>query len=77
MTNDVCGTSNATSGLFEATNAATTFRNTAAFAKPESLGGIRCGVNADGVAQAANGTSHVTCTFTVPAGGGQVTGEWS
>jgi prepilin-type N-terminal cleavage/methylation domain-containing protein len=75
MAGDVCGTIS-TAGLF-VPSGEVTFSNAAPFAKPDSLEGIRCGVNPSGVVQTANGTTHATCTFTVPAGGGQVTGEWS
>ena len=76
MTNDVCGTFNA-SGLFVPPTGTTTFTNTTKFAKPASLGGIRCGVDATGTPQLADGSTHNKCTFSVPSGGGQVTGAWS
>jgi len=77
MTGTGCGTISASTGLFVANSAPVTFANATAFAKPESLEGIRCGVNGSGVPQTANGTTDATCTFTVPQGGGQVTGAWS
>jgi type IV pilus assembly protein PilA len=51
-------------------------KNSVAFAQPTKIGGLRCGVNPSGVVQQANGTSHVTCTFSVGADG-SVTGAWS
>lgn len=57
-------------------SAGATLRNTTAFAQPTKIGGLRCGVNASGVEQRANGTSHVTCTFTVGTDG-SLTGAWS
>ena len=53
-----------------------TIANTTAFPDATKIGGLTCGVNSSGVAQKANGTSHVTCTLTVDANGG-TTGAWS
>jgi type IV pilus assembly protein PilA len=53
-----------------------TIKNATVFGQPTKIGGLRCGVNSSGVVQQANGTSHVTCTFTVGTDG-SVTGAWS
>jgi type IV pilus assembly protein PilA len=57
-------------------SAGATLKNATAFTQPTKIGGLRCGVNSSGVVQQANGTSHVTCTFTVGTDG-SVTGAWS
>jgi len=57
-------------------SAGATLENATAFTQPTKIGGLRCGVNSSGVVQQANGTSHVTCTFTVGTDG-SVTGAWS
>ena len=75
---DQCGTVDLTTGIFTSADAAAavvTYANTNAFPNPDRLQGLRCGVNAAGAAQLANGTSHATCTFTVDDG--VVTGAWS
>ena len=68
-----CGTINTTTGIFTPATVAT-FANTTAFANPDRLRGLRCGVNAAGVGQLADGTNHDRCTFTVQ--NGVVTGAW-
>ena len=71
-----CGTINTTTGIFTAADAGTnvvTFANTTAFTNPLRLEGLRCGVNAAGVAQLNDGTG-IRCTFTVD--NGVVTGAW-
>ena len=67
-----CGTVNTTTGAFTAVDPIT-FEVTVA--NPTRLQGIRCGVNATGAPQLADGTDDVTCTLTVT--NGAVTGEWS
>jgi type IV pilus assembly protein PilA len=53
-----------------------TLKNATAFSQPTKIGGLRCGVDANGAVQQANGTTHATCTFTVTTTG-LVTGAWS
>jgi type IV pilus assembly protein PilA len=53
-----------------------TLANTTAFPDATKIKGTRCGVDANGAAQTANGTSEVTCTFTITTQGA-ITGAWS
>ena len=51
---------------------AVTFFNLNAFASPEDLAGVRCGRDVH-----SGAAEEDVCTFTVPATGGPVTGQWS
>ena len=51
--------------------------NATAFPDATTIGGLRCGANAAGVPQTADGIKNVTCTLTVDDETGSVTGEWS
>jgi type IV pilus assembly protein PilA len=51
--------------------------NTTAFPDATTIGGLRCGANASGVPQTADGVSNATCTLTVDDQTGSVTGVWS
>ena len=68
-------------GVFEAADtlvAAGTgvqFSNRTAFPNPDRLEGLRCGVDADGIPQLADGVDDETCTLTV--NNGAVTGAWT
>ena len=53
-----------------------TLQNTNAFSQPTKIGGLRCGVDSNGAAVKASGTSDATCTFTVNPNG-SITGSWS
>jgi type IV pilus assembly protein PilA len=53
-----------------------TLKNTDAFAEPTKIGGLRCGVDNNGAAQKANGSTDATCTFTVKPDG-SIEGAWS
>ena len=68
-----CGTIALATGIFTSEEPVT-FANTTPFTNPDRLEGLRCGVNANGVAQLNNGTG-VTCTFTVA--NGIVVGAWT
>ena len=68
-----CGTITLATGIFTSEEPVT-FANTTAFTNPARLEGLRCGVNANGVAQLNDGTG-VTCTFTVA--NGIVVGAWT
>lgn len=48
-----------------------TIANTAAFAGPTDIGGVRCG------GAQANGLAQATCTLTIDSATGTVTGLWS
>ena len=73
-----CGQMDATTKLYKPTTADVTMKNATAFAKPESLAGIKCGVNAtSNLPEIADGTTHKVCTLKVPSGGGTITGAWS
>jgi type IV pilus assembly protein PilA len=71
-----CGTIGS-DNLFDTPAAEVTFKNKVPFAKPESLAGIRCGVNDTGVPQVADGKTHTICEMEVEPGGGEVTGVWA
>ena len=51
------------------------FSNRTAFPNPDRLEGLRCGVDADGIPQLADGVDDETCTLTV--NNGAVTGQWT
>jgi type IV pilus assembly protein PilA len=63
-------------GTCDGTSTTVTLANTTAFPDASKIGGTRCGTDASGAPQQANGTSHVTCTFTI-TDQGAITGAWS
>ena len=75
---DQCGTVDLATGIFTPADDGLLFveySNTNAFPNPDRLQGLRCGVDANGVAQLADGAADDTCTFRVDDG--VVTGVWS
>jgi type IV pilus assembly protein PilA len=56
-------------------SAGATLRNATDFGDPTKIGGLRCGVDASGVEQRANGTTQDKCTLTITTAGA-ITGAW-
>ena len=51
--------------------------NATAFPDATTIGGLRCGADAAGVPQTADGVNNATCTLTVDDQTGSVTGKWT